>query len=317
MVMTASFANTGAAGCWCVMADTESVKSTSEEMAKKCDKLGYLLKQISAVGVCPKPPRSNHFLLALCLVCMLVSNLSARLMRYLILMLLFLSGCSKGYDDAAKQLQAHADALYDQALASGLKGNAFIAHMRTLPEYAEAMHLVDSLLIGEPNMRFWNASHAHKDSIGWARLHLTRVQDLYYFGDTTAAVFAYLDVLPWLTAFAPGPQADNIRRLAETIADAVDLTHSPNMARLSYQVFERAKRLALDYGDLQYIHLADSSYRVVARQVMTMPDSVRAAFGPAPERPARVPWALATFAAAFFAASIAGGWGWNNNYRPL
>ena len=141
------------------------------------------------------------------------------------------------------------------------------------------------------------------------------MQDLYYGGDTTAAVFAYLDLLPWLAVFPPGPQADNTRRLAETIGDAVDLTHSPNMARLSYQAFERAKRLALDHGDPHYIHLADSSYKAASRQVMAMPDSVRHAFGPPPDRPIRIPWVLATLAAAFIAASVAGK-GWKTTTSP-
>lgn len=84
-------------------------------------------------------------------------------------MLLLLLGCSKGYDDAGKQLQAHSDALYEQAIASGLKGDARTAHVRTLPDYAKAMHLTDSLLVGKPRLRFWNATHAHKDSVGYAQ----------------------------------------------------------------------------------------------------------------------------------------------------
>lgn len=61
-------------------------------------------------------------------------------------------------------------------------------------------------------------------------------------------------------------------------------------------------------------HSVDSSYKAVARRVLTMPDSVRAAFGPAPDRSARIPWVLATLAAAFIAFGAASRWGWERQH---
>lgn len=172
----------------------------------------------------------------------------------------------------------------------------------------QGIQLIDSLIATEPWPHPFNDSLARRDSSAIGYLYLTKVSHEYYHKkDTVAAALAYFDALPWLPASRPRPKADVTRRFAETLADAMFHTHSTNSATMVYQAFERAKQLALAYGDPYYVNLADSSYKAVARQVLTMPDSVRIAFGPAPDRPTHMPWVLATLAAAFI-ASVAGCW---------
>lgn len=233
-------------------------------------------------------------------------------MRERTLFLLFLAflvgGCATGYEEEIKTVQQN---VWVAALNAKAKDSTRIAELIwEEPAYQEAIRLRESIMAKGPYVRAWNDSLARIDSLGYAWLYISRVSNYFYHHqDTTHAVFAFLEGLPWFESMTVEIRGDHVRRFAETVGYAISATHSPNMARLTYQAFERAKRLALDHGDPMYIHLADSSYKATARQVLTMPDSVRAAFGPAPERPARIPWVLATLAAAFIAASVTGGWG--------
>lgn len=235
-------------------------------------------------------------------------------MRFGILIFLaFILGCQKGLDEARDIVSHDRIAALNSIRQITEDPREWDTLMHSLPEYQRFMRSVDSLLAQGPSIRFWNDSLARRDSTMYSSMLLMRMSDEFYHNDTTSAVYAYFDVLPWLEGVELWLQADHAIRFAGTLGDAMSVTHSPNMARLTYQAFERAKRLSLDHGDTTQYHLADSSYKAVARQVLTMPDSVRAAFGPPPDRPARIPWVLATLAAAFIAASVTGGWRWKGN----
>lgn len=226
-------------------------------------------------------------------------------MRFTALILaIFLLGCDSNVKDQSR-------VVFDQ-IQSARQAYPHIEDLEELhdlveqhPSYIEAIASTKELLESY-RIRWWDAEAAKADSKAVGYLYMIRMSHEYFAKDTLKSVFTYMEGLGWMQAFGNSPMVDGTRRYAEVIGSAIIASNSPNMARLSFQVFERAKQLAFDYGDPQYIHLADSSYRAVARQVLTMPDSVRVAFGPPPERPARIPWVLATLAAAFIAIGIAG-----------
>lgn len=228
-------------------------------------------------------------------------------MRYTVWVLpILLLGCKDGYGptiDAANMAMFEAGQRAGQETSDRSERDALI---KADPSFKAAVRTIDSLYALGPHVRSMRRdSIAHVDSLAWAKVILQTMRMKYHLRrDTIGAVFTYLQYYDYLDAVPMAGRVDEVRRYAGTVGSVLEQTLSPNMARIAYYAFERAKRLALDYGDPHYIHLADSSYRAVARQVMTMPDSVRAAFGPPPDRPARVPWVLATLAAAFIAISL-------------
>lgn len=204
------------------------------------------------------------------------------------ILLVLLVGCSPGYNAQMEQLQRYSDNIYEQS--KHLSGQSFITHMRSLPSYASAMHMVDSLLAQPPRVRSWNDSLAREDSLALASLHLKRVQDLYYGGDTTAAVFAYLGGSQWFVALKDEYETDQARRFAETAADALKESLSPNMASLAHDAFLRAIELANKEGDVELLRLAHNSFLEVSERVIEMPDSVRLAFAPSKAPASSLPW---------------------------
>lgn len=231
---------------------------------------------------------------------------------FLLLLALALIGCAEGYDGHREDLDAvHQDIWlsYQEAIQQSDDPAERTRLVYADVRFQDAAKRLDSLFQVGPRIRYYSDSLAQEDSIVFAGIVRRTLSAIYNQRDTTLAVFTYLEHQPWMQVLGIQSQADEARMHASVSGEALEITQSPNMARLSYQAFERAKRLALASEDPRLYNLADSSYRAVARQVMTMPDSVRAAFGPAPERPARIPWVLATLAAAFIAASVAGSWG--------
>lgn len=232
------------------------------------------------------------------------------------LMACLLVGCATGYEADVQRIQeAHAVMRQHPRVAA-----TYAEHLRVLyetPAARQSRAIRDSLLQLGPSIRYHSDSLARVDSAWWGWLLMGRVADLYYYRDTVMAVYAYLEAWPWTTSWSQAGRVEEQRRFAETLGDAINVTQSPYIAKMAYPAFERAKQMALAYGDSQYYRLADSSYRAVAGQVLTMPDSIRVAFGPPPDRPARVPWVLVTLAAAFIAIGVAGGWGGKATVQAL
>lgn len=222
-----------------------------------------------------------------------------------------LSGCGDGHQEDLRAVQQDMWTAYVTARDETADTTRRRALILSNPLYLDAVRRRDSLFAYGPSIRHLQGdSVMHADSVMYANIVLNRISDEIYGidGDTLKAAFTYLHYLPWLSVFPAARRAEEVRFYAETLGDAIGITLSPNMVKMTYQAFTHARQIALLSGDTTLLHLADSSYKAVARRVLTMPDSVRAAFGPAPDRPARVPWVLATLAATFIAASVASGW---------
>lgn len=216
-----------------------------------------------------------------------------------------LVGCQHGYTGVRNAFLANLEQVREDALQQSDDSQERAQLHYQHPLYLKTRANVDSILSAPRQVRYWNDSLARRDSMVVAMFYRFRTSDLFYYRDTTRAVFAYWEAMPWFRSFSPKGQASEMLRYAITISATADFSFTSNISRLSYQAFEHAKQLALASGDTTGYHHADSSFKAVARRVLTMPDSVRAAFGPPPNRPARIPWVLATLAAAFIAGITA------------
>lgn len=195
--------------------------------------------------------------------------------------ILALFGCTDYSEDIKRINDGYKAALAEARTLSEVPEER-LQLIQTMPSYLAARAIRDSLLQLGPRIRYYNDSLAAVDSANYAYLSLLRVSSLYERTDTTLAVYAYLEATPWLAALDPDVRTAEARRYAETVADAVDETLSPNMASLAYAAFVRAEALALEAGDAELVALVDRSRGEVVRRIVAMPDSVRLAFAPAP-----------------------------------
>lgn len=221
-------------------------------------------------------------------------------------LVLCLMGCKTGYDEerafvfeSLQQVLQNVRETYDNRADR-------IRFASLDPLSQQAMAHVDSVLALPPQIRYYSDSLAHRDSISLAYLHMIRIGHLYYHQDTTAAVFAYMKAMPLISVYQDSVRIDEMRRFAETVGDAATTTCSLNMARLAHQAFTNAEQLALASGNTTLFHMADSSRSILAGRVLTMPDSVRLAFGPTSPTPLPSPWALVALGAIFTLGCVAG-----------
>lgn len=216
----------------------------------------------------------------------------------LLLVVLLLSSCADGYEDDWQASRADMTAAFEESKRLSDDPDERMQIIREIPAFQRAVARRDSILARGPELRYFNDSLARIDSGYYALFLLGRVSNLYYYHDTTQAVFAYMEALPWLKSASLEAQAEQARRFAETVGDAIDETWSPQMAALAYQAFSRAEYLALTRSDRTLYDLVDSSRTHVVERLFDMPDSVRIAFAPSASRPSNASWHLAAVTAA-------------------
>ncbi len=181
-------------------------------------------------------------------------------MRQILLLIpLICLGCASGYDGEREAVSQQLRAAWQATGQLSEDPYERIGLVYVTEEYQQAASRRDSILAKPPSIRWYNDSLAHYDSLAYAYMLGSRVSALYYSGDTTEAVFAYLEALPWLHAHSTVIQIDEARRFAEMAGDAVREMRSPNMARLTYEAFEHAEEIALREGDTNLAMLVDSS----------------------------------------------------------
>lgn len=215
-------------------------------------------------------------------------------------------GCSDHSQDIQRIEQGFIEAV-QEARSQATTSEERLRLIYKKPSFLASVQIRDSLLSLGPRIRYYNDSLARVDSSHYAYLLLLRVSERYDLGDTTAAVFAYLETMPWLKGLSY--EAAEIRRFAETVGSAVDGTLSPNMARLAHDAFMRALQLAREQGDKQLMKAAMTSFADVNERLMDMPDSVRLAFAPSPAPSTPAPWSFA--AVALVLGFIVGGSSWH------
>lgn len=229
-------------------------------------------------------------------------------------------GCAESYEQAEAIILDHMREAREKVRAQSDDPEERMRLVFHEPSYQRAIAHVDSILNLPPKIRYYSDSLARADSLSLAMLHRIRIGHSYYYEDTTQAVFGYLQASPWLAALSTEGEITEMRRYAETVGDALEETLSVNIARLAYEAFARAEHLAITSGDTTLFHLVDSSRAVVAHRILTMPDSVRAAFGPTAPRPPRsVPTGLIAFLAFITLSGAAGGglwWHVRNKHQP-
>lgn len=168
--------------------------------------------------------------------------------------------------------------MYDDIIATG--------HLVTSGDSLKierGMQQLDSLLATNLRPHLFNDSLARRDSSAIAFLYLSKLSyEYYHTHDTVAAALTYFDAQPWLRVASPETRADEARRFAETIGDALVASSSPNMARLAYTAFQEAEQYAWQISNFTLSALVDSSRLALKAQLEGMPDSVRLAFAPLP-----------------------------------
>lgn len=230
---------------------------------------------------------------------------------------LCLTSCQTKYDHNRAFVKESAEQLR-QSLDKRRDNPTVLTHTESLDP--QILARIDSALALSLETRFPWRSLAYEDSLNLALLHWIRIDHLYYRNDTTRAVSEYLKALPWLSVLHDSLQIVEMQRYAETVGDALDETLSPNVAGLAYEAFARAEHLAITSGDVTLFHVVDSSRAAVAHRILTMSDSVRAAFGPTvPQPPLSIPTGLIAFIAFITLSGAAGGglwWHIRNKRQP-
>lgn len=199
----------------------------------------------------------------------------------LTILLLSAQGCASGYEHEVKLIMSDQAAMRQKLHSmSGSREERIRLHP-SLPEFHSIARRVDSLLLEGPSIRYWNDSLARLDSSHYAFLLGLRSSTLYYERDTVEAVFAMIEKIPWLGTHSPLGKAQFWRFLAEDAGQALMISQSPNMARLTYDAFVQAERFAKQYEDdpTFYPYVLETK-REFQRNLLTMPDSVRLAYRP-------------------------------------
>lgn len=209
----------------------------------------------------------------------------------LTVLLLSAQGCASGYEHEVKLIMSDQAAMQQKLHSMSDSKEERIRLHPTLPEFHSIVRRVDSLLLEGPSIRYWNDSLARLDSSHYAFLLGLRSSTLYYERDTVEAVFAMIEKIPWLGTHSPLGKAQFFRYFAEDAGQALVISQSPNMARLAYNAFEQAERFTKQYEDdptfYEYVLETRCEFH---RTLLTMPDSVRMAYGPLQQPTGRSLW---------------------------
>lgn len=128
--------------------------------------------------------------------------------------------------------------------------------------------------------RLSSDSLAHADSLSIAWLYRARTSYYYHKLDTVMAIFSFIETIPWTEVYGPLARAQFWRFYAEDAGQALMITQSPNMARLTYDAFVQAERFAKQYEDSTFYAYVLETKREFHRNLLTLPDSVRMAYRP-------------------------------------
>lgn len=182
----------------------------------------------------------------------------------------------------------------------------------------QAGQIADSILALKPMPRLWNDSLARADSLGLAFLFRVRTAHFYEQRDTVQALLSFAEAMPWTRVWDVEARMAFWSAYISDAKRAMALSQSAHLAQLTYQGFQHAEELALVHDNLSFyrgVLQAKFDFGVALRH---FPDSVQAAFSPAP-LPESLPMSKGgTVAVGLILALTLGGggvWIWRSQMR--